>query len=632
MPTRFVLNLFFFIFQQVMPKKPQNHRKKQNNFVTFLIIALLLTAIYTIFNPTGDSSKIAGGKKVGINEITKAYNSSQLEEIKIRGVDIIAKTKEGVTLLSTRFPNETLNDLGWNSPNISTEVLIVDDSGDAFWAGLVSSILPFIIILGIIIFMMKQMSKTGGMGPLAFGKSRAKVYQKKPNGITFEDVAGAQEAKSDLEEIVDFLKNPKKYTKIGAKIPKGVLLVGAPGTGKTLLARAVAGEANVPFFSISGSEFVEMFVGVGASRVRDLFEKAKRSSPCIIFIDEIDAVGRQRGHGMGGGHDEREQTLNQILTEMDGFDTNTAVIVLAATNRPDVLDKALLRPGRFDRQVVIDLPDLKAREEILIVHKKGKPVEQKTNFKKVASHTPGFSGADLANIMNEAAITTAAKNRKKITQQDIEASIEKVMMGAEKRSRVLSKKELEITAFHETGHAVISHLLPGCDPVHKVSIVPRGQALGVTWMLPEQDIHLYPQSKFEDEICSLLGGYVAEKITFGEVATGASNDLQRASNIARQMVTKYGMSNLGAIIFGVNSESNYLGVDLGSTRNYSEVTAEKVDNEVKKIIDAAFKKTETLIKKWKKEIDIISNVLLKKESINAAQFLTLIKVPKSRYT
>ncbi len=374
---------------------------------------------------------------------------------------------------------------------------------------------------------------------MSFGKSKARLSNKEKNKTTFDDVAGSEESKTELVEVVDFLKNPDKYTKIGAKIPKGVLLVGPPGTGKTLLARAVAGEADVPFFNISGSEFVEMFVGVGASRVRDLFRKAKKNSPCIVFIDEIDAVGRQRGAGLGGGHDEREQTLNQILTEMDGFETGTNVIVMAATNRPDVLDPALLRPGRFDRRVTVDLPDIKDRIDILKVHSRNKPLAKDIDLERIARHTPGFSGADGENLLNEAAILACRHSKKIIKQPDLEHSIEKVLMGPERKSRVLSKQEKKITAYHEVGHALVGHLLPNCDPVHKISIISRGRALGVTWFLPEEDKHLYSKSKFEDELCSLLGGYVAEKLTFGEMTTGASNDLERATNIARNMVTQY---------------------------------------------------------------------------------------------
>jgi len=411
---------------------------------------------------------------------------------------------------------------------------------------------------------------------------------------------------------------------MGAKIPKGVILVGAPGTGKTLLARAVAGEAKVPFFNISGSEFVEMFVGVGASRTRDLFKKAKRNAPCIIFIDEIDAVGRHRGAGMGGGHDEREQTLNQILTEMDGFEQDTNVIVLAATNRPDVLDPALLRPGRFDRRVVIDIPSINDREAILKIHTRNKPLAKNANLNKIARQTPGFSGADIENLANEAAILAAKNNKKSVSQKDLEQSIEKVIMGPERKSRVLSKKEKELTAYHETGHAIVGHTLPECDPVHKISIISRGMALGVTWFLPEEDKHLYSKTKFENELASLLGGYAAEMMIFGEVSTGPSNDLKRATEMARKMVTKYGMSGLGPTIFGDENNEVFLGKDFGHVKNYSEGVAAKIDETVKAIVEKALQTAMIILKKNEKRLHEIAKDLIKKETITRTEFLKLM--------
>jgi len=479
--------------------------------------------------------------------------------------------------------------------------------------------------------MARQLGK-GASSAFSFGKSQARVYSKNGKGkATFKDVAGMEEAKEELVEVVDFLKNPKKFAKIGAKIPRGVMLIGAPGTGKTLLARAVAGEADVPFFSISGSEFVEMFVGVGASRVRDLFQKAKRNAPCIIFIDEIDAVGRQRGFGIGGGHDEREQTLNQILTEMDGFEKETNVIVMAATNRPDILDVALMRPGRFDRRVIIDMPNLIEREEILKVHARGKPMDKDVEFKKVARTTPGFSGADLENLVNEAAILAARNNRTTVKQEDMEAAIEKIGLGPEKKSRKLSEEEKKITAYHETGHALVGKLLPKCDPVQKVTIIPRGMALGVTWAVPEEDIHLKSVSKFKDEICSLLGGYVAEKVFFNEVTTGASSDLKRATDIARRMVTEYGMSpELGLVIFGEKGGGQFLGTEVATYKNYSEDVAAKIDDAVAKIIKEAEDRTEKIIKDHKELMDKIAEALLKKEVLNQDEFYAFFKDEKSK--
>jgi cell division protease FtsH len=477
--------------------------------------------------------------------------------------------------------------------------------------------------------MMRQAQSSNNQA-LSFGKSSARLNDKASGKTLFTDVAGSKEAKEELVEVVDFLKNPEKYAKIGAKIPKGVLLVGSPGTGKTLLARAVAGEADVPFFNISGSEFVEMFVGVGASRVRDLFNKAKKNSPCIIFIDEIDAVGRQRGAGLGGGHDEREQTLNQILTEMDGFETGTSVIVIAATNRPDVLDPALLRPGRFDRRVTVDLPDLKDREEILAVHSRNKPLAKDVEIEKIARHTPGFSGADLENLLNGAAILAARKSKKQITQEFLEQSIEKVLMGPERSSRVLSDQEKKITAYHEVGHAVVGHLLPNCDPVHKVSIVSRGHALGVTWFLPEEDRHLYSRSKFEDQLCSLLGGYVAEETFFGETTTGPSNDLERVSNIARKMVMEYGMTPMGPVIFGDKNHEVFLGRDFGHTKNYSEEVAAQLDKHIREFIDAAYARTKKLVADNKDLIIKISEALIEKETLNRDEFLAFFPEKESK--
>lgn len=456
---------------------------------------------------------------------------------------------------------------------------------------------------------------------MSFGKSRARLMVGNKNRVTFKDVAGEEEAKQELMEVVEFLKYPTKFINLGAKIPKGVLLVGAPGTGKTLMAKAVAGEAGVPFFNISGSEFVEMFVGVGASRVRDLFTKAKRNAPAIVFIDEIDAVGRQRGAGLGGGHDEREQTLNQILVEMDGFETDTNVIIIAATNRPDVLDPALLRPGRFDRRVTLSLPDIREREAILGVHTKNKPLDSTVNLKTVAAKTPGFAGADLQNLVNEAAILAARKNKKVIGQADMDEAIEKVLLGPERKNRLLSEQEREITAYHEAGHAVVSHVLPGADPVHKVSIVSRGTALGYTWSMPEQDKHLYSREQFVDELASMLGGRVAEKLTFKEITTGASNDLLRASKLARQMVTKYGMSEkVGPITYGTDEDMVFLGREIHEQRNYSDKVAALIDEEVSAVMEEASRRAEKVLRQHDKELKLIAGELMKKETLSREEF------------
>lgn len=597
--------------------------KNQNSFVYILVIALIITSLYYIFVNPNQATVNENIEEVGVSEIIRQYQSDQLEAVEIEDNIVRAKLKDGREFVSYKGPGTTIADLNLNDPNNETPVTIINTEGSVFWREILSSIIPFLLVIGFLFFMMRQVSKSSSSA-FSFGKSKAKMYVKDKKKTTFKNVAGLKEAKEELEEVVDFLRHGKKYTQIGAKIPKGVLLIGPPGTGKTLVARAVAGEADVPFFSISGSEFVEMFVGVGASRVRDLFQRAKRNAPCIIFIDEIDAVGRQRGGtGFGGGHDEREQTLNQILSEMDGFDNETGVIVMAATNRPDVLDAALMRPGRFDRRVIFDKPDIEDRKEILTVHGKNKPLNDKINLDKIARQTPGFSGADLENVMNEAAIFAARKNFKEISQDHLEHAVEKVTMGPEKKSRVLSDKERKITAYHEVGHAIVGHLLPNCDPVHKVSIVSRGMSLGVTWFLPEEDLHLYSESKFKDDLCSLLGGHVAEKVFFGEVTTGSSSDLQRASSIARRMVTEYGMSDeLGPVIFGESHNSSFAGgADLGRSKNYSEEVAAKIDHEVNRILTEALKNTTDLITKNKTLMTKISEDLLKKETISRDEFL-----------
>ncbi len=497
-----------------------------------------------------------------------------------------------------------------------------------WWTTILSSLLPMLLIVGIW-FMLMQQSQGGGGRVMNFGKSRARRYDEDNIKITFKDVAGADEAKQELEEVVEFLKHPKKYNDLGAKIPKGVLLYGPPGTGKTLLAKAVAGEAGVPFFSISGSDFVEMFVGVGASRVRDLFEQAKKSAPCIVFIDEIDAVGRQRGAGLGGGHDEREQTLNQLLVEMDGFGANEGIIMIAATNRPDILDPALLRPGRFDRQIVVDRPDIKGRQEILKVHGKGKPISPEVELGVIARRTPGFTGADLSNLVNEAALMAARKNKNKIDMPEMEEAAERVIMGPERRSRVISDKEKRLTAYHEGGHTLVGMLLDNTDPVHKVTIIPRGRAGGYTLSLPKEDRYYATRSEMLDELKVLLGGRVAEALVLKEISSGASNDLQRATSLARQMICEYGMSpELGPMTFGHRQDQVFLGRDIGRDKDYSEEVAAKIDKEIRKFIDEAYQKTESLLNENMDKLHLIADALIERETLEGEEIDQLMKYGK----
>lgn len=500
---------------------------------------------------------------------------------------------------------------------------------DGQWLGILTSVfLP--ILFMIILFVIFRSAQGGGSQALSFGKSRAKMAMDSKVKITFNDVAGIDESKAELEEVVDFLKNSERYQKLGAKIPKGVLLVGSPGTGKTLLAKAVAGEAGVPFFSISGSDFVEMFVGVGASRVRDLFEQAKKHAPCIIFVDEIDAVGRQRGAGMGGGHDEREQTLNQLLVEMDGFDPHTGIIVVAATNRPDILDNALLRPGRFDRQVMIDRPDVQGREQILKVHAKGKPLASDVDLKLLAKRTPGFTGADLANLLNEGALLAARYNKEVIHQFDIEHSIDKVLAGPEKKSKIMTEKDKELTAYHEVGHALVAVMTEGCDPLRKVTIIPRGMALGITWTMPDADkVHLSRQQLIAT-IAMALGGRAAEEVVFKDITTGASSDLEKVTSLARKIVTVYGMNEkLGPIQYGRRNEHVFMGRDFGTERDYSEEVATVIDREVKRLVDEQYEYAKTLLVDNRDVVDAIVKVLLEKESLDDKEFMDIIDSVKA---
>ncbi|MEI8061393.1 MAG: ATP-dependent zinc metalloprotease FtsH [Candidatus Berkelbacteria bacterium] len=556
-------------------------------------------------------------KSVAISNIVTDVTDGKVSSIDVKDTQVTANLKDGSKEVATKETTSALKDYGLTSDKV--QINVIDTTNSIAWWNILSILLPVLLIGGFIWFMLRS-AQGNNAKAMSFGKSRAKLVG--DTKTSFDDVAGLVEPKQELYEVVDFLRQPAKFKKLGAEIPHGVLLVGPPGTGKTLLAKAVAGEASVPFFSISASEFVEMFVGVGASRVRDLFVKAKRNAPSIIFIDELDAIGRQRGAGMGGGHDEREQTLNQILVEMDGFDTDANVIVIAATNRPDILDAALLRPGRFDRQIAIDLPDKNERDEILKVHVKNKPLADEVDLGKIAISTAGFSGADLRNLMNEAAILAARENSKTVSQLNLDNAIEKVMMGPERKSRLLSTEEKKITSVHESGHALVSHILPNSDPVHKISVISRGSALGYTWSLPQEDRRLMSKSKFLDDLAAMLAGRAAEEIIFGEITTGASNDMQRATKIARKMVTEYGMSDvLGPQTYGEKEDMIFMGQGNSESKNYSDEIAAKIDKEVSSIITNAYKLAKETINSNRKILDKISDDLLKKEVIVEDEFL-----------
>ena len=568
--------------------------------------------------------------KMEYSELLVAINNGTVETIELnaKGDAAYVTLKNSNTQKEVNIPslNSFMDEI--NEYLVAGNITLKQAS-ESIFVTILGLLSPFAIIIVFLLFWMLFMGNTqnGGNKTMSFGKSRARMMGgTEKTKITFKDVAGVDEEKEELEEIVEFLKNPRKFTEMGARIPKGVLLVGQPGTGKTLLAKAVAGEAGVPFFIISGSDFVEMFVGVGASRVRDLFEQAKRNAPCIIFIDEIDAVGRQRGAGLGGGHDEREQTLNQLLVEMDGFGTNEGVIVLAATNRPDVLDKALLRPGRFDRQIVVPAPDVRAREEILEVHARKKRLADDVDLKIIAKNTAGFAGADLENVLNEAALLAARRDKHEIGMQEVEDAMVKVTMGPEKKSRVRSEKENKLTAYHEAGHAVVSKFLPTQDTVHEISIIPRGMAGGYTMYRPDEDKNYMAKSEMEESIVSLLGGRVAESLVLGDISTGASNDIERATKIARDMVTKYGMSdNLGTITFGSGQEEVFLGRDFTQTRNFSEETAAKIDIEVKSIIDKAYMRAREILINNMDKLHAVAGVLLEKEKITGEEFAKIFE-------
>ncbi len=594
--------------------------------ITWAIITLL--AISAIFSFFFEPKK--GPENLGLSDIVTRVNSGQVQEILVSGEDLKITLVGGKEAVSQKEAEtgitQTLKNLGADEKMLGkVKISVEQESGTKFWLGvLIPTLLPLVVI-GVFFWLMFRQARTGVNQAFMFGRSNLRLSSFKEK-ITFKDVAGLKEAKEELVEVVEFLKSPQKFLDIGARIPRGVLLMGPPGTGKTLIARAVAGESNTPFFFISASEFVEMFVGVGAARTRDAFLTAKRAAPAILFIDEIDAVGRQRGAGLGGGNDEREQTLNQILVELDGFDRDTRVIVLAATNRPDVLDPALLRPGRFDRRVILDLPDLNDREEILKIHSREKKFDKGVDMGKVAVRTPGFSGADLANLMNEAAILAARRNRKLVTQQDLFDSIEKVLLGPERKSRVISKREKEITAYHESGHALVAASLKDADPVHKVSIISRGMAGGYTLKLPVEEQRLRTRKQFVADLAAMLGGYASEKLVFGDISTGASNDLKSATELARKLVTRYGMSDeLGPQTFGSTEEMIFLGREIATEKNYSEEVAAKIDGEVHNFISYAYESATKILKKHKAALKKIAQTLMEKETLEQEDFYEVLR-------
>lgn len=589
-------------------------------FKNVLFYLLIIMVIIWMFDLYGEkNSKPAD---ISYTSFMQHVQQDEIKQVTIVDNVISGKLKYGKEF-STVAPNDSklVEKLEAKKVDIKAEL----PPQPPWWMSILSSILPMLIIVGLWFMLMNQ-GGAGGGKVMNFGKSRARRYDEEKLKITFKDVAGAEEAKQELEEVVEFLKHPQKYNDLGAKIPKGVLLYGPPGTGKTLLAKAVAGEAGVPFFSISGSDFVEMFVGVGASRVRDLFDQAKKSAPCIVFIDEIDAVGRQRGAGLGGGHDEREQTLNQLLVEMDGFSANEGIIMIAATNRPDILDPALLRPGRFDRQIVVDRPDIKGRTEILKVHVKGKPMGPDVNLDVIAQRTPGFTGADLSNLVNEAALLTARKDKKAINMPEMEEAAERVIMGPERKSRVISDKEKRLTAYHEGGHTIVGMLLEHTDPVHKVTIIPRGRAGGYTLSLPKEDKYYATRSEMLDELKVLLGGRVAEALVLKEISSGASNDLQRATQLARQMICEYGMSeNIGPVTFGHRQDQVFLGRDIARDKDYSEEVAAEIDKEVRSFMEDAYAATEKLLSDNIDKLHVIAKALMEKETLEEEEINQLVK-------
>ncbi|WP_255705327.1 MULTISPECIES: ATP-dependent zinc metalloprotease FtsH [unclassified Ectothiorhodospira] len=585
------------------------------NLIIWAVIAIVLMSVFNNFTPQQQEAQ--------------AWSYSEfISEVKAGRIDSVFiedKTIEGRTINGEQFRTHTPNDPGLIGDllNSNVEIRVEEPAERSLLTDILISWFPFLLLIGVWIYFMRQMQGgAGGRGAMSFGKSKARMMSEDQVKITFTDVAGCDEAKEEVSELVDFLRDPSKFQKLGGKIPRGVLMVGSPGTGKTLLAKAIAGEAKVPFFSISGSDFVEMFVGVGASRVRDMFEQAKKHAPCIIFIDEIDAVGRQRGAGMGGGHDEREQTLNQLLVEMDGFEGTEGIIVIAATNRPDVLDPALLRPGRFDRQVVVPLPDVRGREQILKVHMRKVPVDDNVRADLIARGTPGFSGADLANLVNEAALFAARANKRLVEMIDFERAKDKIMMGAERKSMVMSEDEKKLTAYHEAGHAIVGRLVPEHDPVYKVSIIPRGRALGVTMFLPDEDRYSHSKTRLESQICSLFGGRIAEEIIFGpdKVTTGASNDIERATSIARNMVTKWGLSDrLGPLSYGEEEGEVFLGRQVTQHKQMSDETAHAIDEEIRRVIDTSYERAKSILEEHLEKLHTMSQALMKYETIDVEQ-------------
>lgn len=588
------------------------------SIVAVLVIILLGLFVFQIYNKPKKNHE-----NVPFSEFSEAVAADKVASVMIQGRNITGTYKDGKEF-KTFAPEDP--DLVKRLREKGVRISAKPDEESGIWQNIFISWFPMLLLIGVWIFFMRQMQSGGGKA-MAFGKSKARLFTGRENKVTFQDVAGIDEAKEELQEIIDFLVDPKKFTKLGGRIPKGVLLVGPPGTGKTLLARAIAGEANVPFFTISGSDFVEMFVGVGASRVRDLFTQAKKNAPCIIFIDEIDAVGRHRGAGLGGGHDEREQTLNQLLVEMDGFESNEGVIVMSATNRPDVLDPALLRPGRFDRQIVVSIPDVKGREEILKVHTRKTLIAENVELSIIARGTPGFSGADLANLVNEAALIAARRDKKAVEMDDFEHAKDKVLMGVERRSMIIPYEERRLTAYHEAGHALVAKMIPGTDPIHKVTIIPRGRALGLTQQLPIDERHTYSRDYLLNSISILLGGRVAEELVIGQLTTGSGNDIERATKIARKMVCEWGMSDkLGPLNYGKNEEHIFLGREISRNRDFSEQTAQGIDEELKELVDRCYTRAKNLVSKHIESLHALANALLEKEVLDGQEVDSIIRV------
>ena len=607
-------------------------QKRQPSFAYLLLIIGIISLLF--YGMTGD--KTAGSSEyISINQLADEIKDGNVIKMNVQEDTVTAQLKSKEIVKALKESNSTLLEqleiLGVTADDLSAKNVTLTVKEPSAWGTVVSliiSFLPLVLFAVMMVFLYRQQG--GGSGAMSFGKSRAKMIRGENPTVTFADVAGIEEAKEELQEVVEFLKNPAKFTALGARIPKGILLVGSPGTGKTLLAKAVSGEAGVPFFFISGSDFVEMFVGVGASRVRDLFEQARKNSPCIIFIDEIDAVGRQRGAGLGGSHDEREQTLNQMLVEMDGFGTDSSVIVMAATNRPDILDPALLRPGRFDRRVVIDRPDVRGREQILRIHAKGKPMEDDVDYQKLARGTVGMVGADLENLVNEAAIVAARRGKKTIGNAELEEAFEKVLMGPEKRSNHITDSEKSIIAYHEAGHAVVMNVLPECDPVHRITIIGRGSAGGYTMNLPAEDRVLNSKKQLLAQIVSLMGGRAAEELKFDDITSGASNDIERASQLARTMVTQLGMSKLGPLAYGKKDEMVFLGREISEQRNYSETVAEKIDAEVDSIVLEAYNKAKSILTEYNEQLTAVANALIERETLTDVEFQEIFPAPNGK--